>query len=184
MVSMRAILCGWCLLLAACSSVVPAPPRPFQGLVVVRSYEDRFRLDDGTDEIRRVEYAWDYDQGVAVETIYRRDGKVLQRQPMPGLTLQPTAAELEHAYRLVREAPELRTITRRPDLSLTGGFSLREPDHRHCAAQSRCVHIMGTTPPDDRVVLHAIVDLMSNRVVDPHYDGSGAGGVAKGGEGQ
>lgn len=158
------------LLLSACSTVpVPsASVAPPTGYVLVRSYVDRYTLPTG-DELRRIEYGWDYDRGEAEQRIYALDGTLLERVPKPGLTLELTDAELERALALVRQHPRLARIAAAPDIELHGGFSLREPGTL-CDRGSRCVHVMGAGP-EGGARLHAIVDLAKDRVIDPEYQG-------------
>lgn len=161
------------MLLAGCATAsrptgadgAAAPPG---GYVVVRSYVDRFTFPEG-DQLRRIEYGWDYDRGEAEQRIYTLEGELLERIPQPGLTLELTDAELERALELVRRHPRLATIAAAPDIELHGGFSLREPGSL-CDRGSRCVHVMGAGP-EGGARLHAIVDLARNRVIDPEYQG-------------
>lgn len=161
------------LVLSACASA----PRPSAadgstsrptGYVLVRSYVDRFTLDGG-EELRRVEYGWDYGRGEAEQRIYSMDGELLERIPQPGLTLELTEPELQRALALVRQHPKLAKIAAAPDLELHGGFSKREPGSL-CDRGSRCVHVMGAGP-EGGARLHAIVDLALDRVIDPEYQG-------------
>jgi hypothetical protein len=161
------------LLLSGCAAgparvTASRPADAPTGYVVVRSYVDRFHFDHG-DELRRVEYGWDYDRGEAEQRIYTLDGELLERLPQPGLTLELSDDELERALALVRTHPALAAIANAPDLELHGGFSLREPGTR-CDRGSRCVHVMGSGP-EGGARLHAIVDLATNEVVDPDYQG-------------
>lgn len=159
------------LLLSACSTPprgAPAAATPPTGYVAVRSYVDRYTLPTG-DELRRIEYGWDYDRGEAEQRIYALDGTLLERLPQPGLTLELTDAELARALELVRRHPKLATIAAAPDIELHGGFSLREPGSL-CDRGSRCVHVMGAGP-EGGARLHAIVDMAKDRVIDPEYQG-------------
>jgi len=150
---------GGVLVLAGCASPPPtagvdqSPSAP-KGYVIVRSYVDRFTFPHG-DELRRIEYGWDYDRGEAEQRIYTLDGEPLARIPQPGLTLELTDAELERALALVRRHPRLATIAAAPDIELYGGFSLREPGSI-CDRGSRCVHVMGSARPAERRVLLAL----------------------------
>jgi hypothetical protein len=161
------------LVLAGCAAMPPTADAGRDtvapvGYVAVRTYVDRFTFPHG-DELRRIEYGWDYDRGEAEQRIYALDGELLERIPQPGLTLELTDAELERALALVRRHPRLATIAAAPDIELHGGFSLREPGTA-CDRGSRCVHVMGAGP-EGGARLHAIVDLAKGRVVDPDYQG-------------
>jgi hypothetical protein len=161
------------LLLSACSTTPPvaeseaAAERP-SGYVMVRSYVDRFSFEHG-EELRRIEYGWDYARGEAEQRIYAMDGSLLERIPQPGLTLELTEPELQRALALVRQHPQLTQIAAAVDIELHGGFSKREPGSL-CDRGSRCVHVMGAGP-EGGARLHAIVDLAQDRVIDPDYQG-------------
>ena len=57
-----------------------------------------------------------------------------------------------------------------PGAEWFGGFAYRKADDPYCDAGSRCVHVMVTLDHGLRRVIHAIVDLQSDRVVHPLYD--------------
>lgn len=162
-----ALLCAGCANKAPVADIDSSTSVP-TGYVMVRSYVDRFSFPTG-DELRRIEYGWDYDRGEAEQRIYSMDNKLLERVPQPGLTLESTDAELERALALVRAHPALAAIATAPDIELHGGFSLREPGSI-CDRGSRCVHVMGAGP-EGGSRLHAIVDLAKDRVIDPDYQG-------------
>jgi len=137
--------------------------------VAVRRYDDVFR-EAGRDVPVTVEYGWDYRRSSAIERIYDRGGTTLRSErQMPGLTLNVTDAELELAFALARENPELRELLSQPDLNFYGGFSFEEPEDAVCRPGSRCVHVIVSAGDGSRSVAHAIVDLASRKVVHPFY---------------
>lgn len=169
----RTWVIGSALLLAGCAATSPVADADREtaaptGYVVVRSYVDRFSFPDG-DQLRRIEYGWDYDRGEAEQRIYTLEGELLERIPQPGLTLRLTDAELARALALVRRHPRLAAIAAAPDIELHGGFSVREPDSL-CDRGSRCVLVVGAGP-EGGTRLQAIVDLSKDRVIDPGYQG-------------
>lgn len=169
----RISMVGCALVLAGCATSPPVADTDREtaaptGYVVVRSYVDRFSFPEG-DQLRRIEYGWDYDRGEAEQRIYALDGELLERIPQPGLTLRLTDAELARALDLVRRHPRLAAIAAAPDIELHGGFSKLDPGSL-CDRGSRCVHVMGAGP-EGGARLHAIVDLAQDRVVDPDYQG-------------
>ena len=183
--SQKAHTAGACLtlmamLLAACQSSGPASstktiadrdPR-VSGVVVVRSYEDEFKID-GADVRVTVEYAWDYNRAVAIERITDIQGKQISLTDQPELTLNLTDAEQAYAFELTKAHPDLKAQIAGAD-HLYGGFSYREADDPACYRGSRCVHVMASTtaPAGDgwRKLAHAIVDLQTGKVVHPNYD--------------
>lgn len=169
----RPCLLAAAVVLAGCAAKAPTtdanrPAGVPTGYVEVRSYVDRFSFPAG-DELRRIEYGWDYDRGEAEQRIYTLEGELLERIPQPGLTLELTDSELDRALTLVRQHPQLAATAAAPDIELHGGFSLREPGSL-CDRGSRCVHVMGAGP-EGGARLHAIVDLAKDRVIDPDYQG-------------
>jgi hypothetical protein len=145
---------------------------PPSGYVLVREYVDSVKTPDG-DQYQRVSYGWDYERGVAVERRETMEGHKISESEIPALTMIATDPEMNYAYYLVTHHPDLSAIARRSDARMYGGFSYREPDDPHCNRGARCVHVMISGGIDGEKALgHAIVDLMSRRVVYPFYDGS------------
>jgi len=143
------------------------PPAP-SGIVVVRDYVDSQKID-GADKYFRIRYVWDYQQGVALYQRFAMDGagELLESTPVPALTLEPTTAEMDYAYALVRQDPQLGPLVNRADAQFQGGFSVRDPDNSDCGPGSRCVRVIVAGGADGEVAIaHAIVDLASRRIVD------------------
>jgi hypothetical protein len=138
------------------------------GVVVVREYEDEFKID-GHDVRVRVEYAWDYDRGVAIERITELSGRLMSQVDQPDLTLNLTEAEKQYAFELASSHPDLKQQMERAD-HVYGGFSYREANAAACYLHSRCVHVVASEGDGWRKLVHAIVDLQSASVVYPHYD--------------
>ncbi len=166
---------------ASQKSNAAALTRP-KGYVMVREYVDSVKTTHG-DEYQKVQYGWDYDQGLAVQRISSMDGKLISAQAEPDLTLETTPNELEYAFELVRLHPEISAIARRPDARIYGGFSLKTdprdlsntPANAACGAKSRCIHVIisgGVT--GEKSLAHAIVNLASGSVVDANYRGEKA----------
>lgn len=137
--------------------------------IPVRRYQDAFTIEGRTLGVF-VEYGWDYREGVAVERVYSLDGVEISRTPKPSYTLNYTDRELELAIALARENAELREVLAADDLNFYAGFSYREGNDPKCAEKSRCVHVIVSAGDGSRHVAHAIVDLMTRRVVHPYLD--------------
>ena len=137
-------------------------------LLLIREYYDDVKLPGG-EERWRVQYLWDYANGVAVQRIFNSDGSVRSLEPKPALTLNATEGELAFAIALVerdaRIAPHLTA-----DATYYGGFSFREPGVAACNMRSRCVHVFAVRDEGRVRLVHAIIDLMTVRVVIPDYD--------------
>ena len=137
--------------------------------VVVRRYDDVFREDDRNVPVT-VEYGWDYLRRSAIERVYARGSDTLRSErAIAGLTLNVSDAELELAFALVREEPQLATVLSQPQLNFYGGFSYEEADDPDCGAGSRCIHVIISAGDGQRAVAHSIVDLATRRVVHPFY---------------
>jgi hypothetical protein len=137
------------------------------GLVLVRSYNDEFKIDGGDVRVH-VEYAWDYERGVAIERITRPDGTLVSLTDQPELTLNLTDAEKEYAFDLARAHPEIGPQIASAD-HVYGGFSYREASDSACSYGSRCVHVVASAGDGWRKLVHAIVDLQKGTVVHPHF---------------
>jgi hypothetical protein len=137
--------------------------------VAVRRYGDVFSKE-GVNRRVTVEYGWDYRRGVVVETVYDENGSEMSKADKPGFTLNFTDRELELAFALAREAPALRSVLAADDLNFYAGFPYREATEPECSAGSRCVHVIVSAGDGQRHVAHAIVDLMSRRVIHSALD--------------
>ncbi|MBK8070042.1 MAG: hypothetical protein IPK27_21235 [Rhodanobacteraceae bacterium] len=160
------------LALAGCQTLqtsaghVERDPRA-SGIVLVRSYNDEFKID-GQDVRVHVEYAWDYNRGIAIERITAPDGALVSQSDQPELTLNLTDAEKEYAFDLARAHPEIGPQIANAD-HVYGGFSYREADDAACGYGSRCVHVVASAGDGWRKLVHAIVDLQTGTVVHPHF---------------
>jgi hypothetical protein len=137
--------------------------------VAVRRYADVFTID-GVNQKVTVEYGWDYARGVVIETVYSEGGTQFSRTDKPGLTLNFTDRELELAFALAREAPVLKEQLAADDLNFYAGFPYREATEPACGSGSRCVHVIVSAGDGQRHVAHAIVDLMTRRVIHSALD--------------
>ncbi|SFN48953.1 hypothetical protein [Dokdonella immobilis] len=137
--------------------------------VPVRRYGDVFTTN-GVNRKVIVEYGWDYRRGVVVETVYDENGERLSRIDKPGYTLNFSNEELELAIALAREETSLHERLSASDLNFYAGFAYREAKEPDCSAGSRCVHVIVSAGDGQRHVAHAIVDLMSRRVIHASLD--------------
>lgn len=137
-------------------------------LVLIREYFDDVKLPEG-EERWRVQYLWDYANGVAVQRIFGADGKVRTFEEKPALTLNATEEEVEFAFELVKGDPGIAPHLT-SDAIYHGGFSFREPSVPACNMRSRCIHVFAVRDNGNVRLVHAIVDLMTARVVIRDYD--------------
>lgn len=137
--------------------------------VPVRRYQDVFS-EDGVNRKVYVEYGWDYRRGITVETVYDAAGKPIRRVDQPGTMLNFTDRELELAIAIAREHPRLKAVLGADDLNFYAGFVYMESDVPGCGRKSRCLHVIVSAGDGQRHVAHAIVDLMTRKVVKPLLD--------------
>ena len=81
-----------------------------------------------------------------------------------------TVTEASLAIALAREEPSLHELLSAPDLNFYAGFVLRNENDAGCKAGSRCVHVIVSRGDGQQHVAHAIVDLMTRRVVHAALD--------------
>jgi hypothetical protein len=146
------------------------PAGRMQGYQFARSYEDVVKID-GKNVQQTVEYGFDYARGATVRRITAVDGSPMSEDVMPEQTIRANAAESARMEELVRTHPQLGPLMRQPDLHIhAGGFVMREAGDPYCDIGSRCLRFIVSAGDGSVRVLHAIVDLVSDRVVYPFYD--------------
>ncbi len=169
--------------IAACAATKPVADRdespwvaapsaaPWHGdrILLVREYTELYK-EDGEDRRRQVQHLWDYSRGIAVRRLSSLDGEELLFEDEPFRALRGTDEEQAIAFDRVRKHPQLARSAAIPDAEWFGGFAYREPGDPYCDAGSRCIHVMVTLDGGVRRIIHAIVDLQTDRVVHPFYD--------------
>jgi hypothetical protein len=156
---------------APVASDVPAAGR-IHGYVVERRHGDFFMLE-GKEIRREVEYGWDYDRATGVRKTFDTAGKLLQSEDLVNGEMALSAVEAERVRALVRGQPALKVIANGPDVVIWAeGFLWRVPGDRYCDKGSRCIHAVIARNNGLVAVGHAMVDLQTDRVVYPFYDGS------------
>jgi hypothetical protein len=141
----------------------------------MRGYEMNRRVDDvvkidGMDVRRSIEYGFDYDRGTTLQRTYDADGKLIEEKLLPSRALRATEREEARLRALVDGHPELGPIMQRPGLLVhSGGFVVYRPTDPYCSVGSRCIRFIVSAGDGSEHVIHAVVDLVSDRVVYPHY---------------
>lgn len=175
------------LLVGACAGRGTARDGDHAGRI--RGYVESSRVTDfcpgenrPADERCVVTRGWDYDKGVTVVRTYDPGGTLIDTRHPPGADLSLTAAEQARVEALVRADPRTAPIVNRPGVMFwSGGFVMREPGDAFCDRGSRCIRAIAADDGGNNVVLHSVVDLMSDRVVYPVYrPGGGSTGARKG----
>lgn len=156
---------------APVASDVPAAGR-LRGYVVERRVGD-FLMRDGKEIRLEVEYGWDYDRAVGMRKTFDTAGMLLHSEDLVNGEMALNAVEAERVRALVRGQPALKAIANGPDVVIWAeGFLWRVPGDRYCDKGSRCIHAIIAKDKGLTAVGHAMIDLQSDRVVYPFYDGS------------
>ena len=169
-----------CLLVTACAGRAVVQEANPGGRI--RGYVESSRVTDFCPGANRpaaercaVTRGWDYDKGETVVRTYGPDGGLIDTQHPPGADLSLTPPEQARVEALVRADPRTAPIVNRPGVMFwSGGFVMREPGDRFCDRGSRCIRAIAADDGGNHVVLHSVVDLMTDRVVYPVYRPGGA----------
>jgi hypothetical protein len=176
----RELLAGLLVLLVAACARAPAV-HGVDPAGRIRGYVESSRVTDfcpgsnrPADERCVVTRGWDYDSGVTVVRTYDPAGRLIDTRNPPGADLSLTAPEQARVEALVRSDPRTAPIVNRPGVMFwSGGFVMREPGDAFCDRGSRCIRAIAADDGGNNVVLHSVVDLMSDRVVYPSYEPHG-----------
>jgi hypothetical protein len=148
------------------------PAGRMRGYQFNRKYQDRIKVD-GRLVSRTIEYGFDYDAASTVRRSGTPDSPEFTEERLPNVTLRANAAESARMIELVRTHPRLGPLMKQDGLHIhAGGFVLRESGDRYCDVGSRCVRVIVSSGDGSIPVLHAVVDLVSDRVVYPDYQSS------------
>jgi len=131
---------------------------------VVRSWPEPVTVN-GKTALGRVEIAFDYDRGVAIERVIAADGRVVSttvRRKGEGAP-RPTPEEIEEAYAMVRADAELARIIDQADAQLDGGFILNEEAGKPCGPGTRCIQVQMLTQDRLGFIRWVVVDLAQER---------------------
>ena len=171
------------LLLTACAAAPPKVPVDMplasdvpsagrlHGYVMERRYGD-FSMASGSEVRFEVEYGWDYSRATGVRKTFDSSGRLLRSEDLPGGEMSLSDSEAERVRELVRGHPALKVIANGSDVKIWAeGFLRRVPGDRYCDRGSRCIHAIIAKDNGLTAVGHAMVDLQSDRVVYPFYDG-------------
>jgi hypothetical protein len=152
-------------------SDTPAAGR-MRGYVIERRYGD-FAMVDGKEVRFDVEYGWDYDRATGVRRTFDTTGKLRTSEDLINGEMALGEIERERVRQLVRTQPQLKSIANGPDVVIWAeGFLWRVTGDHYCDRGSRCIHAIIAKDGGLTAVGHAMVDLQTDRVVYPFYDGS------------
>lgn len=146
------------------------PAGRMRGYQMARRYDNLVKID-GRDVRQVVEYGFDYDRKQTVRRIHDLDGRLLSEDFFPAESLRANPAEQARMTELVRTHPQLGPMMDEPGLLIhDGGFVVREGDDPWCGLESRCLRFIVSKGDGSIRHIHAVVDLVSDRVVHPFYD--------------
>lgn len=145
------------------------PTDRMTGYQLNRRYGDVVEIDGKTAQ-RTIEYGFDYDKRTTVKKTFDADGRLLDESEEPSTTLRASAAEEARLVELVRTHPQLAEKMAEPGLHIyAGGFVLREPGHPYCWLHSRCIRVVVSKGDGSIRHVYALVDLVSDRVIEPFH---------------
>lgn len=153
----------------AAATASGASAAALQGVVVAHAFHHVAKTATGPER-QFVEHGWDYGRAVAVERISTPDGSLISQTDKPGLILRATGHELDIAYDLVRQHPDLAATVSVAGAVFEGGFIHMVPDDPLCHLRSRCVYVLVSLDRGQRKIAQALVDLQSARVAYPRFD--------------
>ena len=144
------------------------PDGRMRGYQVLNRYDDVIKVD-GASVQQTVEYGFDYDRRLTVRRFFDRAGTLIAEEELPTEFLRANDAESARMLELVRTHPQLGPLMAEPDLIVhRGGFVVREPGDPHCDLKSRCMRFIVSKPDGTTPHIHAVVDLVTDRVVYPY----------------
>jgi hypothetical protein len=151
---------------ALSESEVTRTSRPIR---LLRSWEEPVKVPGRRDYVRRVELVFDYDKGVARESYYALDGRLIGSREIKQNQPQPSREEIDEAQELILRDAGLARIIQRRSAALEGGFLLEEGRGRPCGPGTRCVQIQLLTPDHSGLLRWTVVDLVKREIRYPVY---------------
>jgi hypothetical protein len=143
------------------------PAGRMAGYQVLNRYDDVIKVD-GASVQQTVEYGFDYERSLTVRRFFDRAGTLMSEEELPTEFLRANDAESARMLELVRTHPQLGPMMAQPGLVVhRGGFVVREPGDPHCDLKSRCMRFIVSKPDGTTSHIHAVVDLVTDRVVYP-----------------
>ena len=172
-----------CFVLCACllagAAAVP-PPANAQGALaapavaaaprvrVFADYIDTVKVGD-REETRRIKLSYDYDKGIARQTVQDSMGALLEDKVISGTNIRPTDQEFQEAVAIVRADRIIGGMVTRVNAVPDGGFLLEEAEGRVCGPRSRCLHVFWLSPDRVGLVRWTVVDLVKQQIAYRAY---------------
>ena len=149
--------------LVAAAAAETQPSLTSRPLRLLRTWYDSVKTSQG-DFPRRVDILYDYQRASAFERTYTLDGKLISARRIVVNPPTPSQAEIEEAFEIVRQDPELARIIRRYKAELEGGFIIEEGRLKPCGPGSRCLLIQVLSPDHSGLIRVTGVDLVKQKV--------------------
>lgn len=160
-----ALLCVPTLRAQQLSSEITEESRPVR---LLRNWYDTIETRRG--EIpRRVDILYDYSKAAAIERWYTLDGRMFFERKF--VRNPPTASdkEIEEAFEIVRNDPQLSPVIRWFHAVLEGGFVIEEGRGKACGPGARCLLIQLLSPDRSGLIRVVGVDLVKRNVPYPAF---------------
>jgi hypothetical protein len=142
------------------SSAITESSRPIR---LLHSWYDTIKTPNG-EVPRRVDILFDYNKAVTLERWYTLEGKLFWSRSF--VLSPPTASdvEIEEAFNIVRNDPEMTKIIKRFSAVLEGGFVIEEGRGRACGPGARCLLIQVLSPDRSGLIRTMGVDLVKQNI--------------------
>jgi hypothetical protein len=134
---------------------------------LLRAWDETIKVD-GREEMRQVRIYFDYDRGVARQTVADASGAILEDAIVQGAP-RPTEEEIAEAIAIVRADRILGAMLTRVKAVPDGGFLLQEPEGKACGPRTRCLHVFWFSPDRVGLVRWTVVDLVRQSIAYTHY---------------
>ncbi len=143
---------------------------------LLRTWSDVRPVADGSLQPVRIELAFDYHRGTAIERVLSPAGELLRERPT-GRIPSASDAEIARAKEVLQDDIGFARLILERDVILDGGFVLTERDaEARCAVGTRCIQIFGFARHDaHRALFCAVVDLTDGSIAYRDYWGIGGG---------
>ena len=146
--------------------VVTRTSRPVR---LLRTWEEPVKTASGHEYARRVELVIDYRKGVAYENFYSVDGAQLGAKKIAQTLPAPSPEEIEEAFGMVRDEPDLARLFARFHPVLEGGFVLEEGRGKPCGPGARCLHVFLLSSDRAGLIERVVVDLARQKIAYRNY---------------
>jgi hypothetical protein len=142
------------------SSEVTESSRPVR---LLRNWYDTIKTPKG-EIARRVDIIYDYSKAAAYERWYTTDGRMFFQRKF--VLNPPTASdkEIEEAFEIVRNDPQLSPVIRWFHGVLDGGFVIEEGRGKACGPGARCLLIQILSPDRSGLIRVVAVDLVKRNI--------------------